>query len=124
MRKYYGSVCTLIVCTEPATELVLALVNDDWWKNASRVLQLASSSDQGHAHDSSHSQALPATEVTIARAKIAEIDTATPRPKYVVKKAEAGPGGRKKLIEGNIGDWKLLKKVGVNEREKDEAVTS
>ena len=70
-------VCTFIVCTEPATELVFALVNDDWWKNASQVLQLASSPDSDQAHYSSHSQALPTTEATIARAKIAEIETAT-----------------------------------------------
>ena len=65
---------------------------------------MASSLDQGQVHDSSHLQALPITEATIARVKIAEIETATPRPKYVGKKAEAGPGGQKKLIEGNIGD--------------------
>ena len=65
---------------------------------------MASSPDQGQAHDSSHLQALPTTKAIIARAKIAEIETATTCPKYVAKKAGAGPGGRKKLIEGNIGD--------------------
>ena len=65
---------------------------------------MASSPDQGQAYDSSHLQALPITEATIARVKIAGIEAATPRPKYVGKKAGAGPGGRKKLIEGNIGD--------------------
>ena len=34
MRKYYGLVCTSIVCTEPATELVLALV----YGNYGRIL--------------------------------------------------------------------------------------
>ena len=56
---------------------------------------------------SSYLQALPTTEATIARAKIAEIGTTTPRSKYVGKKAEARPGGRKKLIEGSIGNWKF-----------------
>ena len=65
---------------------------------------MASSPDQGQAHDSSYLQALPTTKAIIARAKIAEIETAIPCPKYVGKKAGAGPGGRKKLIEGNIGD--------------------
>ena len=64
---------------------------------------MASSLDQGQVHDSSHLQALPITEATIAKIKIAEIETATPCPKYVGKKAEGGPGGQK-LIEGNIGD--------------------
>ena len=68
-------------------------------------------------------QALPTTKATIARVKIAEIGTATPRSRYVGKKAGAGLGGRKKLIERNIGDWKLLKKMEIKEREKDEAVT-
>ena len=57
--------------------------------------------DQGQAHDSSHSQALLTIEATIARAKIMEIGTTTPRSKYVRKNA-GGPGGRKKLIERNI----------------------
>ena len=30
MPKYRGLVCKFIVCTGPATELVLALVNDDY----------------------------------------------------------------------------------------------
>ena len=85
---------------------------------------MASSPDQGQAHDNSQSQALPTTEATIARVKIAKIEAATPRPKYVGKKALAGPEGRKKLIGGNIGDWKLLKKMETKEREKDEVVTS
>ena len=65
---------------------------------------MASSPDQGQAHDSSHLQALPTTKAIIARAKIEEIETAIPCPKYVGKKAGAGLGGQKKLIEGNIGD--------------------
>ena len=85
---------------------------------------MASSPDQGQAYDSSYLQALPTTEAIIARAKIAQIETATLGSKYVGKKAEAGPGGRKKFIEGNIGDWKLLKKMEIKEREKNEAVTS
>ena len=113
-----------IVCTEPATELVLALVTSGWWKDASQALQLASSPDQGRqAYDSSYLQALPTTEATIARVKIAQIETTTLSSKYVGKKAEAGPGGRKKSIEGNIGDWMLLKKMKIKEREKTEAVT-
>ena len=47
MRKYCSLVCITIVCIEPATVLVsalakvtalvkvIALVNDDWWQNAS-----------------------------------------------------------------------------------------
>ena len=68
--------------------------------------------------------ALLTTEATIARAKTAEIETATPRPKYAGKKARAGPGGRKKLIEGNIGDLKLPKGMKIKGREMDEAVAS
>ena len=67
-------------------------------------------------------QALPITKATIARVKIAEIGASTPRSRYVGKKAGAGLRGRKKLIEGNIGDWKLLKKMEIKEREKDKAV--
>ena len=48
----------------------------------------------------------------------------TPRSRYARKKARAGPGGQKGLTEGNIGDWKLLKKMEIKEREKSEAVTS
>ena len=58
------------------------------------------------------------------RAKIAEIGTTTPHSKYVGKKAEARPGGRKKLIEGSIGNWKLLKRMEIGRREKDKAVAS
>ena len=124
MRKYCGLVCIFIVCTEPATESILALVTVDWWKDASQALQLASSPDQGQAYDSSYLQALPTTKARIARVKIAQIEAATLGSKYVGKKAEAGPGGWKKFIEGNIGDWVLLKKMEVKEREKNEAVTS
>ena len=61
MRKYCSLVCITIVCIEPVTVLVIALVkvtalvkvialvNDDWWKNDSRALQLAS--DPGPAWD-------------------------------------------------------------------------
>ena len=62
------------------------------------------------------------TEVLTARAEVA--GTAAPRSKYAGKKAGAGQGGRKGLIEGKIGDWKLLKKMEIKEREKNEAVTS
>jgi hypothetical protein len=62
------------------------------------------------------------TEATIAKAEIAEIETASLRSKYAGKKAGAGPGGRKKLIKGKIGDWELLKQMEMEEREKDEAV--
>ena len=85
---------------------------------------MASSPDQGQAYDSSYLQALPTTEATIARVKIAQIETATLDSKYIGKKAGAGPGGRKKFIERNIGDWKLLKKMEIKEWEKNEAVTS
>ena len=61
------------------------------------------------------------TEVTTARAQIA--GASTPSSEYAGK-AEVGPGGRKELIEGNIGDWKSLKKMEIKEREKDEAVAS
>ena len=101
MRKYCGLVCIFIACTEPATELDLALVTFDWWKDAGRALQLASSPDQGQAYDSSYLQALPTTEATMVRVKIAQIETASLGSKYVGKKAGAGPGGRKKFIEGN-----------------------
>ena len=123
MRKYCGLVCILIVCTEPAMELVLALVTVGWWKDASQALQLASSLDQGQAYDRFYLQTLPTTEATIVRAKIAQIETATLGLQYVGKKAEAGPGGRKKSIEGNICDWMLLKKMEIKKREKTEAVT-
>ena len=89
----------------------------------SQALQLASSPDQGQACDSSYLQALPTTEATIVRVKIAQIETATLGLKYVGKKAEAGPGCRKKSIEGNICDWMLLNKMEIKEREKTEAVT-
>ena len=69
-------------------------------------------------------QALSTTEATIARVKTAKIETATLGSKYAGKKAEAEPGGRKKFIEGNIGDWVLLKKMEIKDREKNEAVTS
>ena len=85
---------------------------------------MASSPDQDQAYDSTYLQALPTTEATIARVKIAKIETATLGPKYVGKEAGAGPGGRKKFIEGNIGDWVLLKKMEIKDREKNEAVTS
>ena len=51
------------------------------------------------------------TEAAIARAEIAEIETVTLCSKYAgnLKKAGGGPGGRKKLIKGRTGDWKLLK---------------
>ena len=48
MRKHCSLVRITIVCIEPVTVLVIAfvkviaLVNDDWWKNDSRALQLAS----------------------------------------------------------------------------------
>ena len=74
--------------------------------------QLAFSPDQGQAYDSSYLQALPTTEATIARAKIAQIETATLGSKYIGKEAGAGPGGRKKFIEGNIGDWKVAEENG------------
>ena len=48
------------------------------------------------------------TEAATARAEIA--GTAIPHSKHAGKEAEAGLGGWKKLIEGNIGDWGLLKK--------------
>ena len=76
-----------IICTEPATELVLALVTVDLWKGASQALQLASSPGQGQAYDSSYLKALPITEATIARAKIAQIEAATLGSKYIGKEA-------------------------------------
>ena len=51
------------------------------------------------------------TEAAIARAEIAEIEITSLRSKYAGKKAGAGPGGRKKLIKGKIGDWELLKQM-------------
>ena len=62
------------------------------------------------------------TEISTARPDSAR--AATPRSKYARKEAGAGPGGREELIEGNIGDWKLLKKMEIKKREKNEAVTS
>ena len=62
------------------------------------------------------------TEATIAIAEIAKIETTSLRSKYAGKKAGAGPGGRKKLIKGEIGDWELLKQMEMKEREKDESV--
>ena len=77
----------------------------------------------GRVH-SSHLQALSTTEATIARAKIAEIGATTPGSEYVGKEAGTGPGYRKKLIEGNIDDWKFMKRMEINKRENDEAVSS
>ena len=54
--------------------------------------------------------------------EIAGIETTSLRSKYAGKKAGAGPGGRKKLIKGKIGDWELLKQMEMEEREKDESV--
>ena len=62
------------------------------------------------------------TEVLTARVEIT--GAATPRSKYAGKEAGAGPGGHEELIEGNIGDWKLLKKMEIKEREKNEVVSS
>ena len=42
MRNYCSLACIIIICIEPTTVLVIAMVNDDRWKNASQVLQLAS----------------------------------------------------------------------------------
>ena len=53
---------------------------------------------------SCHSQALPNRGYN-SKSRIVEIGTTTPCSKYVGKKAEARPGGQKKLIEGNICDW-------------------
>ena len=61
------------------------------------------------------------TEATIAKADIAEIETASLRSKYAGKKAGARLGGRM-LVEGKIGDWELLKQMEIEEREKDESV--
>ena len=62
------------------------------------------------------------TGAAIAKAEIAEIETTSLRSKYAGKKAGAGPGGRKKLIKGKMGDWELLKQMEMEEREKDESV--
>ena len=35
-----------------------------------------------------------------------------------------GPGGWRKFIEGNLGDWMLLERMEIKGREKDEAVAS
>ena len=80
--------------------------------SASQELQLRSFSGPVRGSDSiiTHIRWLfLQTEVATARAEIA--GTATPRSKYAGKEAGAWPGIRKKLIEGNIGDWKLLKKM-------------
>ena len=61
------------------------------------------------------------TEAAISRAEIVEIEAASISSKYAGKKAGAGPGGRKKLIKGKIGDWELLKQMEMEEREKDKA---
>ena len=50
--------------------------------------------------------------------------TATWHSKYAGKRARSGPGDRKELIEEIIGDWMLLKKMEIKEREKYKAVTS
>ena len=88
---------------------------------------MASFPDQGQAYDSSYLQALPTTEATIARAKIAQIETATLGSNILERRLEqdreagAGPGGRRKFTERNIGDWGKIK---IKEREKNEAATS
>ena len=61
-------------------------------------------------------------EVATARAEVA--GTTTPHSKHAGKEAGVGLGDWKKLIEGNIGDWKLMKRMEINERENDEAVAS
>ena len=58
------------------------------------------------------------TEAAIAKAEIAEIETASLFAKYSGKKAGAGPGGRKKLIKGKIGDWELLNQMEMEERKR------
>ena len=62
------------------------------------------------------------TEATIAEIGIAEIETTSVRSKYAGKNAGVGPGGRKKLIKGMIGDWELPKQMEMEVREKGEAV--
>ena len=64
------------------------------------------------------------TEAALARAEIAEIETANLRTKYAGKQARAGPGGQKKLTKGTIVDWKFLEKMKMEEREKEEAVAA
>ena len=64
-------------------------------------------------HYNSRSLASLQAEAATARTEISGI--ATPCSKHAGKEAEAGLGNWKKLIEGNIGDWKLLKKMEINE---------
>ena len=64
------------------------------------------------------------TEAALARAEIAEIETANLGTKYARKKARAGLGGQKKLTKGTIADWKFLEKMEMGEREKEEAVAA
>ena len=54
----------------------------------------------------------------------AEIETANLRTKYAGKQARAGPGGRNKLTNGTIADWKFLEKMEMEEREMEEAVAA
>ena len=61
------------------------------------------------------------TAAAISRAEIAEIEAASIRSKYAGKKAGAGPGGRKKLIKGKIGDWELLRQMEMGERDETAA---
>ena len=61
------------------------------------------------------------TEAAIAKVEIAEIETASLLAKYAGKKAGAGPGRQRKLVKGKIGASELLKQMGVEEQEKDEA---
>ena len=48
--------------------------------------------------------------------EIAGVETTSLRSKYAGRKAGAGPGGRKKLIKGKIGDWELLKQMEMSQR--------
>ena len=84
---------------------------------AIRILSNSGGPESDSMICSSHSQAFPQTEATIAKAGIAEIETTSIRSKYAGKKAGAGPGGRK-LIKGKLGDWELLKQKEMEERER------
>ena len=92
-------------------------------RGANRGRTVVNTIQSGRAH-SSYSQALSTTEATIARAKIVEIGATTPGSEYVGKEAGTGPGCRKKLIEGNIDAWKLMKRIEINKRENNKAVAS
>ena len=90
----------------------------------SRELQLRSSPGPGRCWTAYNSHSLAFSTDRGYNSESVNCRDCYPALKYAGKEAEAGPGGQKKLTQGNIGDWKLLKKMEIKERETGEAMTS